>query len=165
MGNRQRTRRRLQAERVVLCVQDGTDLNCAEHPGCAERGLIGKHQGAPGTLGLHMHSLLAVSPQGIPLGLLQIQHEAPDWQAQRGWPLEERTTFRWVRGLRECAQVAGQLQATQGVSVLDREGDAEELFAEQRRLAGVELLVWAKHNRALGAGRPKLFERIRQRAA
>ncbi len=163
--HRQRTLRRLQAERVVLCVQDGTDLNFAEHPGCAGLGLIGQNEGSQGTLGLHMHSTLAVSPQGIPLGLLQIQYEAPDGQAQRGRPLEERKTFRWVRGLRECAQVAGQLAGTQVVSVMDREGDVAALFAEQRRLAGVELLVRAKHNRSLGAGQPQLFEWMRQQAA
>ena len=163
--HRQRTLRRLQAESVVLCVQDGTDLNFAEHPGCAGLGLIGKNQGAEGTLGLHMHSTLAVSPQGIPLGVLQIQYEAPDGKAQRGRPLEERKTMRWVRGLRDCAELAGQLTGTRVVSVLDREGDAQALFAEQRRLAGVELLVRAKHNRSLGPDRPQLFEQMREQAA
>ena len=107
--HRQRTLRRLQAERTVLCVQDGTELNFAEHPGCAGLGYIGKHKRSEGTLGLHMHSTLAVSPEGIPLGLLHIQYDAPDGQAQRGRPLEERKTFRWIRGLRDCAEVAGQL--------------------------------------------------------
>ncbi len=163
--HRQRTLRRLQAESVVLCVQDGTDLNFAEHAGCAGLGLIGKNRGSEGTLGLHMHSTLAVSPQGIPLGVLKIQYEAPDGKAQRGRPLEERKTMRWIRGLRDCAEVAGQLAGTQVVSVLDREGDVQALFAEQRRLAGVELLVRAKHNRSLGPDRPKLFEQIREQAA
>ena len=100
--HRQRTLRRLQAERTVLCVQDGTELNFAEHPGCAGLGYIGKNKRSEGTLGLHMHSTLAVSPEGIPLGLLHIQYDAPDGQAQR-------KTFRWIRGLRDCAEVAGQL--------------------------------------------------------
>ena len=82
--HRQRTLRRLQAESVVLCVQDGTDLNFAEHPGCAGLGYSGKNQRSEGTLGLHMHSTLAVSAEGIPLGVLQIQYEAPNGQAQRG---------------------------------------------------------------------------------
>ena len=163
--HRQRTLQRLQAEDLVLCVQDGTDLNFAEHPGCAGLGLIGKNQRSQGTLGLHMHSTLAVSAQGIPLGLLKIQYEAPDGKAQAGRPLEQRKTFRWVRGLRDCAEVAGQLADTRVVSVMDREGDVLALFAEQRRLAGVELLVRAKHNRVLGADQPKLFEQIREQAA
>ena len=56
----------------MLCVQDGTELNFAEHPGCAGLGYIGKNKRSEGTLGLHMHSTLAVSPEGIPLGLLHI---------------------------------------------------------------------------------------------
>ena len=159
--HRQRTLRRLQAERTVLCVQDGTELNFAEHPGCAGLGYIGKHKRSEGTLGLHMHSTLAVSPEGIPLGLLQIQYDAPDGQAQRGRPLEQRKTFRWIRGLRDCAEVAGQLAGPRLVAVMDREADVQALFAEQRRLEGVELLVRAKHNRVLGAPRPKLFEHMR----
>ena len=35
-------------------LQDGTDLNFAEHPGCV-LGLIGKNKGSAGTLGLHMY--------------------------------------------------------------------------------------------------------------
>ena len=159
--HRQRTLRRLQAERTVLCVQDGTELNFAEHPGCAGLGYIGKNKRSEGTLGLHMHSTLAVSPEGIPLGLLHIQYDAPDGQAQRGRPLEERKTFRWIRGLRDCAEVAGQLAGPRLVAVMDREADVQALFAEQRRLEGVELLVRAKHNRVLGAPRPKLFEHMR----
>ena len=151
----------LQAERTVLCVQDGTELNFAEHPGCAGLGYIGKNKRSEGTLGLHMHSTLAVSPEGIPLGLLHIQYDAPDGQAQRGRPLEERKTFRWIRALRDCAEVAGQLAGPRLVGVMDREADGQALFAEQRRLEGVELLVRAKHNRALGAHRPKLFEHMR----
>ena len=162
--HRQRTLRRLQAESVVLCVQDGTDLNFAEHPGCAGLGYSGKNKRSEGTLGLHMHSTLAVSAEGIPLGVLQIQYEAPDGQAQRGRPLQERKSFRWIRGLRDCAELAGQLQGARMVSVLDREADVLALFAEQRRLEGVELLVRAKHNRALGAHRPKLFEHMREQA-
>ncbi len=154
----------LQAERTVLCVQDGTELNFAEHPGCAGLGYIGKNKRSEGTLGLHMHSTLAVSPEGIPLGLLHIQYDAPDGQAQRGRPLEERKTFRWIRALRDCAEVAGQLAGPRLVAVMDREADGQALFAEQRRLEGVELLVRAKHNRALGAHRPKLFEHMRAQA-
>ncbi len=203
--HRERTLRRMQGEGVVLCLQDGTDLNFAEHPGCVGLGLIarnrrsqakggktkakaGKAQGAgsasakerskgrqvpagdvypDGTLGLHMHSTLAVNAAGIPLGVPQIQFDAPDGKAERGKPLQERKTMRWMRGLRECGQLAGRLPGTRVVSVMDREGDVFALFAEGRRLqsAGVELLVRARHNRSRGKGRPKLFEHIRAQKA
>ena len=44
-------------------------------------------------LGLHLHSTPVVNGEGIPLGEAQIQYEAPDGQAERGKPLEERKTM------------------------------------------------------------------------
>ena len=163
--HRARTLRRLQGERVALCLQDGTDLNFAEHPGCAGLGLIGKNKKSKGTLGLHMHSTLAVSTAGVPLGVPLIQYEAPDGKAQRGKPLQERKTFRWIRGLRDCARMAAQLGGTRLVSVMDREADVFALFAEQHRLGRVDLLVRAKCNRTQGQGRPQLFDSIRAQPA
>ncbi len=117
------------------------------------------------TLGLHMHSTLVVNGEGIPLGVPHIQYEAPDGQAQKGKPLEERKTWRWIRGLRACAELAGELDGVRPVSVMDREADVFALFAEQRRLGTVDLLVRAKHNRSLGKDLPKLFETVRAEAA
>ncbi len=163
--HRQRTLRRMQGQAAVLCIQDGTDLNFAEHGGCVGLGQIGKNSNAQGTLGLHMHSMLVVNGDGLPLGLPQIQSEAPDGQAQRGKPLEERKTFRWIRGLRECAELAKELDGVRPVTVMDREADVFALFAEQRRLGTVDLLVRAKHNRSLGKDVPKLFAGVRAEAA
>ena len=126
--HRQRTLQRMRGQAVLLCIQDGTDLNFAQHAGCVGLGLIGKNKGSAGTLGLHMHSTLVVNGEGVPLGLPQIQYEAPDGQAQR------RKPQRWIRGLRECAELAGRLEGVRPVSVMDREGDVFALFAEQRRL-------------------------------
>ena len=66
-----------------------------------------------------------------------------------------------IRGLRECAALAGELQGVRPVAVMDREADVYAVFAEQRRLGSVDLLVRAQHNRALGKGAPKLFEAVR----
>ncbi len=163
--HRQRTLQRMQGQQAVLCLQDGSDLNFAEHPGCIGLGLIGKNKRSAGTLGLHMHSTLVVNGEGIPLGVPHIQYEAPDGQADKGRPLEERKTYRWVRGLQACAALAAELDGVRPVSVMDREGDVFALFAEQRRLGSIDLLVRAKHNRSLGQGVPKLFDAVRAEAA
>ena len=160
--HRERTLRRMQGQSAVLCIQDGTDLNFAEHPGCVGLGLISRNKGSAGTLGLHMHSTLVVNGAGIPLGVPQIQYEAPDGQAERGKPLEERKTMRWIRGLRECAKLAEQLSGVRPVSVMDREGDVYAVFAEQRRLGSVDLLVRAQRDRVVGKTEPKLFAAVRQ---
>ncbi len=107
--HRQRTLQRMQGQSAVLCIQDGTDLNFAEHPGCVGLGYIGKNKGSAGTLGLHMHATLVVNGEGVPLGVPQIQFETPDGKAEKDKPLERRKTYRWIRGLRaEPAQ--GRLQ-------------------------------------------------------
>ena len=101
-----------------MCLQDGTDLNFAEHPGCAGLGLISKNKGAAGTLGLHMHSTLVVNGAGLPLGVPHIQYEAPDGQAEKNKPLEQRKTNRWLRGLQQCAEFADQLDGVRPVAVM-----------------------------------------------
>ena len=163
--HRERTLRRMRGEDVVLCLQDGTDLNFAEHPGCAGLGIIAKNRRSKasqgcgqGMLGLHMHSTLPVSAAGIPLGVPQIQFDALDGKAERGKPFEERKTMLWVRSLRECGRLSARLPGTRVVSVMDREGDVFALFAEGRRQRGVDVLVRARHNRSRGKGRQKLFE-------
>ena len=163
--HRQRTLRRMQGQAALLCIQDGTDLNFAEHGGCVGLGQSGKNSNAQGTLGLHMHSTLVVNGEGLPLGLAHIQYEAPDGKAERGKPLEERKTMRWIRGLRACAELARELDGVRPVALMDREADVFALFAEQRRLRTVDLLVRAKHNRSLGKDVPKLFEGVRAEAA
>ncbi len=143
----------MQAERVVLCVQDGTDLDfaaslespavppglggmlVATDPSVASQpgtglGPISENRNAEGPLGLHMHTTMALNPEGLPLGLLKIQYATPDGQAGRGRPLEERKTFQRIQGLRDCAAVASQLPDTQLVAVLDLEADVQALFAE-----------------------------------
>ena len=159
--HRQRTLERMRGQSAVLCVQDGTDLNFAAHGACAGLGRIGRNKGSEGTLGLHMHSTLVVSGEGIPLGVPQIQYDAPDGKAQRSKPLEERKTMRWIRGLRESAALAAELEGVRPVAVMDREGDVYAVFAEQRRLGNVDLLVRARHNRSRGKGRRKLFDWVR----
>ena len=49
--HRQRTLQRMQGQSAVLCIQDGTDLNFAEHPGCVGLGYIGKNKGSAGDAG------------------------------------------------------------------------------------------------------------------
>ena len=115
---------------AVLCIQDGTDLNFAEHPGCVGLGYIGKNKGSAGTLGLHIHATLVVNGEGVPLGVPQIQFETPDGKAEKGKPLERRKTYRWIRGLRECAELAGQLAGVRPVSVMDREAQVELRWRE-----------------------------------
>ena len=100
------------------------------HPVAAKRrgwGHIGSNQTGAVARGLELHTTLAVNPDGVALGVLRAAFDAPaDPEAEgqpRAKPREERKSFRWVEGLRDCAQAAEQLSETRVVCVLDREAD------------------------------------------
>lgn len=164
--HRARTVQRMRAQPTVLCIQDGSDLNYGGLAQCEGLGSIGTNQTGARSPGLHLHSTLAVSTEGVPLGVLGAQCSAPmpkpehDDRASCDIPIEEKKTFSWIQGLRECVEVARQLPDTQLVCVMDREADFFELFDEQRKGGRVELLVRAKHDRVT-RGQSNLFDSVR----
>jgi hypothetical protein len=160
-----RTVQRMKAQSTVLCIQDGTDVNYSRLVQCDGLGVIGSNQTGAQSGGLHLHSTLVVTTQGLPLGVLAAQCSAPqprekeDTRAASAIPIEEKKTFAWIEGLRQCNEVAAQLPDTRQVIVMDREADFYELFDEQRR-SRVELLVRAKHDRVTGE-ELNLFDSVR----
>jgi Domain of unknown function (DUF4338)/Transposase DNA-binding/Transposase DDE domain len=165
--HRLRTVQRMKAQRTVLCIQDGTDLNYSGLAQCEGLGVMGTNQTGAKSGGLHLHSTLVVTTEGVPLGVLGAQCTAPvpkakdDPRPASDIPIEEKKTFAWIKALRECSELAAELPATRQVCVMDREADFYELFDEQRRSRGVDLLVRAKHDRATSEVL-NLFEGVRQ---
>ncbi len=152
--HRKRTLQRLQSEATVLCIQDTTSLNFTAHGEKEGLGVLGSNQTGAWSRGLHLHTTLATTPDGVPLGVMRAAFDAPpppDPEAQGRKPLKQRKTFRWIEGLRDCAEAAESLTDTRLVGVMDREADFLDLFVEQQTNAPkVDLLVRAKANRVLG---------------
>jgi hypothetical protein len=88
--------------------------------------------------GFYDHSHLALTPEGLPLGVLDARFQARSDEdfgnsKQRQYdPIEAKETFRWLEGYRLAGQVQAQLPPTQVVSVADCEGDLYEIYAEAR---------------------------------
>ena len=166
--HRQRTVRRMKAQRTVLCIQDGSDLEYTSLAQCEGLGVIGTNQTSAQSRGLHLHSTFAVAPNGLPLGVLRAQCVAPklkspdDKRLSYNIPIEEKDTFCWIQGLRDTMEVAAQMPQTRLINVCDREADFFELFDEQRRNPCVDLLVRANHNRVIAEEPFKLFEAVGQ---
>ena len=155
--HRERTLRRMQAHDTVLCIQDGTRLNFTRRGRTQGLGAIGSNQTGAVARGLELHTTLAVNPDGVALGVLRAAFDAPappNPEAEGGptpKPREERKSFRWIEGLRDCAQAAERLPETRVVCAMDREADFLDLFVERRAHAPqVDLLVRAKADRVLG---------------
>ena len=155
--HRERTLRRMQAHDTVLCIQDGTRLNFTRRGQTQGLGAIGSNQTGAVARGLELHTTLAVNPDGVALGVLRAAFDAPAPANPEAEgepppkPREERKSFRWIEGLRDCAQAAEPLSETRVVCVMDREADFLDLFVEHRAAAPqVDLLVRAKADRVLG---------------
>ena len=75
--HRAQTLRRIKNESTALLVQDTTDLNFSTRDGCEGLGQIGTNQTGAKSRGLRLHSSLALSEHGLPLGIVQLQGYAP----------------------------------------------------------------------------------------
>ena len=168
LPHREQTIRRMKAEGTVLCIQDGSDLDYNSLDQCEGIGVIGSNQTGAKSRGLHMHSTLVVTTEGLPLGVLQSEVTAPkpkskdDNRPASAIPIEEKKTFSWIEGVRDCQELKALMPHTSIINVMDREGDFFEMFDDQRcNSASVDLLVRAKHDRST-TGEYKLFETARQ---
>src|SRR6266536_1121258 len=166
---------RCQGHELILAIQDTTDLDYSTHP--ATRGLghlQGKRTKGKLPQGLKVHSVLAASQEGVPLGLLWqqvwVREEEVASQEEQGHrrhqSIEEKESGRWL--LAQQAIQASFEPEQRVLTIADREADLYDLFA-QPRPAGKELLIRAKHDRRLKT-EPKaeaehLWERIRQTKA
>src|ERR1035437_856478 len=95
----------MMAQKTVLCIQDGTDINFSSLSRCEGLGVIGTNQTGAQSMGLHLHSTFAVTSDGLPLGVLRAECEAPepksaeDKRPAASIPIEEKKTFSWISSL------------------------------------------------------------------
>lgn len=151
---------RIGETQLVLAIQDTSSFNFTTHPATEGTGPLAR----PDQSGFLVHSVLAVSEDGVPLGLLhqKVWARDPDAVGQRHRrkqrPLEEKESFRWIETLRATHAVVPD--QTTVITVADREADIFELFAEQRPRHS-ELLIRGCRERRLEASAQKLWETVR----
>lgn len=135
---------------LSLALQDTTEFNSTHHAAPAGLGPLDH----PSYQGFFSHTTLAVSPEGLPLGLLAQESwvrtagQPEQKQAQATRPIEQKESYKWFKGLDQSTA-----QFPPGVSVLrisDRESDIFEYFVHARP-PQVDLLVRAWRDRPLVA--------------
>lgn len=142
------TRARCGRGRVVLCVQDTSDIDHTGYGAKAGLGPIGRQKGR----GFLQHTCLAVLPNGSLLGVLDQR-----WHVRTPAPAGETRAARlarWNEGLfwADMADAVGPPPAgVRFVTVADRGGDNVETFAACGR-AGHDFVVRAQHDRLVDGG-------------
>jgi hypothetical protein len=142
----------------VLCIEETSALDSMRKKGrIADLGSLNDET----RRGLYLHPTLAVTPDRVPLGVLNVHSwaRAPgslgqDKAASR--PLEAKASVRWVDGFAQVNALAEELPATRLTSIADREGTLYDLFVEAPcPEQGADWLVRGQyHERRLTEGRP-----------
>lgn len=133
-----------------MAVQDTSEISFAPRA-------AGRHGSGPAgngrNSGFFLHPVVAVDAEDAAvLGLVdaEIWTRAGDRVAPRGTrAVEAKESLRWITGAERAAACLGGV-AESLIVVADQEGDLYDHFA--RRPAGADLLVRARHDRALATG-------------
>lgn len=138
------TAQRASARPVVLAIQDTTEINLTSHR--ATKGL--GYLSASYCRGVLMHSVLAATPEGDVLGLLDVQlwtrplSQLGKNHRRHQLATPEKESQRWIDGLTATAQALADHPRV--IVVGDRESEFYDFFTATRP-TGVELLVRVSH--------------------
>jgi len=157
----QATAERAVGQPLVLAVQDTTSIDYTGDGATTGRGPL-EH---PARQGLMVHTTLAVTEEGVPLGIVdqQVWARDPDQvgrrHGRRRIPIEGKESVKWLKGLRNAEARLGQ--TCRVVTVADREADVYDLFSLADQLQG-DWLVRARHDRRLIGDEERLARAVRR---
>ena len=144
---------------TVLNVQDTTELNLSHLRRMTGLGEIGN----PKERGLFLHPSLAVSTDGVPLGVLSAQLWARQPEAhgkarkRKRRAFEEKESLKWWTAIEQAEQRVGRPRIL--VHVGDRENDVYEVFSRAHQ-AGYRLLVRAGQDRKVEGEPGRLWAQV-----
>jgi hypothetical protein len=146
--HQEHTLERMQAHNLVLLAQDTTFLNYTHHPATTGLGPIGG-----GQRGVVMHSTLAFTPHGLPLGVLAQQiwarPEAPPAKSKRTWrPIAEKESRKWLEALYET--VTPLPEEIRLVTIAGSYADIFEFLDQADQLAASSVIRAAQDRSVIG---------------
>lgn len=149
---------------VVLVANDTTSLNYSFHHQTTGRGTIGSEQ----DLGIMVHGAMAFTPEGVALGLVDIQTwtRPPEEYGKRvrckQLPIEQKESIKWLNSFNAAAHLQQAVPQTTLVCVSDCESDVFALVElAVRNEGGPELLIRATHNRGVDHAQQYLWDYVR----
>jgi hypothetical protein len=148
-GHIYQTTERMKKYNTVLCVQDTTSLDFTHHPNTEGLGLYCDFESKKGML---IHSTMAVTPNGVPLGLLSQDiwtrdpEEFGKKHKRRKLSTEEKESNKWLKAL--DASLSGVHRGIKTVTVCDRESDVYD-FINKAVSLGKDFLIRVSQNRRI----------------
>lgn len=155
--------KRLAEEEFIIVAQDTTELNYTNRAATTGLGYLSNDK----SQGLMMHSSLAISQTGVPLGLIHQEAWARDTEEKgkakkrASLATKDKESQRWLNSLKVCQEVIPV--NVRVLNIGDREADIFDLFTEPRR-PGSDLLIRARHNRRVEHLHQKMYATVRKTA-
>jgi len=134
--------------KVILSIQDTTSISYGERKKISDMGYYCDSE----QRGMNVHTAIAVTTDGLPLGLLHQEYhtrekrkEESTTKEQRQFrKIEEKESYQWLNSMKEAR--AGISNSLKLIHVCDREGDIYEMF-DLAKKEGEVFLVRVLHNR------------------
>jgi cytochrome c oxidase subunit IV len=156
-AHRCKTAQRAKEHRTVLAIQDTSYFVYTNHPKTEGLGKMslkkGKNVKNIYSNGLIMHTCLAVTTKGLPIGLFDQKIFSRKLRKKDNrktkphdyLPIEDKESYRWLEALENTMEVTG---CTQIVTVCDREADLYEFFNRSHQI-DAPVLVRANADRTI----------------
>jgi hypothetical protein len=165
----QATLGRIAEHPVVLLPQDTTELDFTRpREQVAGAGPLNWER----RTGFFQHVQLAVTPERLPLGVIDAMtwgrdpQDYPKNDRRKNKPIEQKESHRWLLGYRRACAVAAAVPSTRIIALSDREGDIYECFVEAQRIEGprADWIIRACQDRRTpeGSDEDETFIKLRQ---
>jgi hypothetical protein len=157
------TKQRCMDYKTILAVQDTSYFTYTSHKKteglCSLTKKAGKNKKELITAGLIMHTSLALSPEGLPLGILDQKiysreplskemKEIKQKSHNNALSIEEKESYRWLESLQNSNNVLLSTENIQLITICDREADIYDFFLLSDIIHS-QVLVRANHNRTV----------------
>jgi hypothetical protein len=166
-GHIEATKQRCSEFSTILAIQDTTYFNYSSHPETKGLCLLSRKKRKQKedivTLGLIMHSTLAVSTDGLPLGIIEQKiYSRPELSKEKkelkkrthnnALSIKEKDSYRWLESLKNCSTTF-ITKSPEIITVCDREADIYDFFLLANHLKS-SVLVRAHYNRIVNKKSP-----------
>ena len=145
---------------TVLLIQDTSDINLNGHKKTEGLGYCSEF-----IRGIKIHSCIAVSTEGIPLGIVAQYYETRQKtestltiEEKKARPIEEKESYRWLQMLNESTMNIPT--DVKRITICDREGDFYELYAKALE-SDEDFVIRVTHDRK-SEDDAKTMQKIRQ---
>lgn len=158
---------RLKGNKIILAIQDSTDISYSSHKETQGLGFINDSESAKG---YHYHPTLAVTLEGTPLGIIdshvwvretldKTKTKKKKFKERKNKPIEQKESYKWLKSYQKLCEIENNnYQNFHLISVCDREADIFELFYEHVKITNEnkpDLIVRARSDRNISNGAEK----------